>query len=216
MSDEARQHAAEQVREHLVTLRGGAPFLSPADGRLLGRWLDEATPVAAICLALERAVDARRKAPSRVPLSLTHAKRHLGKPGAAVVTGGVETTNAGHPLAPITVALRAGGDANRRELADHLEALPAGPEGSLGPDALVEKAVAAIRTFHAARWSALTDEDRRARIASAVEALGDLRGHLDEAVLWAAAEEHARDHHRQELPWLATATVWELAHGRTG
>jgi hypothetical protein len=132
VSDEARQHAAEQVREHLVTLRGGAPFLSPADGRLLGRWLDEATPVAAICLALERAVDARRKAPSRVPLSLTHAKRHLGKPGAAVVTGGVETTNAGHPLAPITVALRAGGDANRRELADHLEALPAGPEGSLG------------------------------------------------------------------------------------
>ena len=52
--------AAEEVRAHLVALRGGAPFLSPGDARLLLRWLDTegAEASRAVRQAMERAVDA--------------------------------------------------------------------------------------------------------------------------------------------------------------
>ena len=37
---------AEEVRAYLVAVRGGAPFLSAADGRLLIHWLEQGFSVA--------------------------------------------------------------------------------------------------------------------------------------------------------------------------
>ncbi len=48
-----REQDAEIVRAYLVELRGGAPFLSSRDGRLLLVWMDSDVPVALICQALE-------------------------------------------------------------------------------------------------------------------------------------------------------------------
>ncbi len=69
--------AAEEVRDHLICLRGGAPFLSPRDALTLLRWLDDDIPVPTLLLALERAVASRRKNRARTPLTLTAAARHV-------------------------------------------------------------------------------------------------------------------------------------------
>lgn len=71
------REAAEEVRDHLVALRGGAPFLSPRDALALVRWLDEGVAVPLILLALERAAARRRANRARTPLSLVAAGRHL-------------------------------------------------------------------------------------------------------------------------------------------
>ncbi len=68
---------AEDIRAHLVHLRGGTVFLSPRDGALLLRWFEEGVSAGHVLAALERAVRARRKSRARTPLSLASARPHL-------------------------------------------------------------------------------------------------------------------------------------------
>lgn len=195
------QRAAEQVRSHLVALRGGAPFLSPTDAALLVRWLDDAVPVHAICCALERAVEARRKRPTRVPLRLGHAKRHLGKVDTVRT---VAKQSDGHPLAPLADAL----PSTLNTLGNALVALDASD-----PDALLDNAIATVTAFHDACWRAQTPAERRSRLQAAKLALGDLLNDLDEATAHDLCEASARDALRAEQPLLTAATLWTLVYG---
>ena len=54
------QEKAEEVRAYLVQIRGGAPFLSGADGQVLIRWLDDEIPVPAILSAIDSVCERRR------------------------------------------------------------------------------------------------------------------------------------------------------------
>ena len=74
MDDQELSARAEEVTAYLVTLRGGAPFLSGADGRLLVRWLDQGVPVPTILTALDQVAERRRKRRTRSRLSLNAAK----------------------------------------------------------------------------------------------------------------------------------------------
>ena len=71
--------AAEQVRAHLVQLRGGAPFLSPVDSQLLLEWLEAGVPVALILRSLEKAAAKRAARRTRAPLTLNGLRRTLKK-----------------------------------------------------------------------------------------------------------------------------------------
>ena len=51
---------AEEVRAYVVAARGGAPFLSAADGRLLVRWLESGISVARILAAVDEVAEKRR------------------------------------------------------------------------------------------------------------------------------------------------------------
>lgn len=215
MDDQARQHAAEQVRAHLVSLRGGAPFFSSADGQLLLRWLDEEVPVPRICMALERAADARRKRPSRIPLSLSHAKRHLAKVSSGRVSAlpqeidcGDETSQEDdvHPFTPLRILLakHASEQPSFAVLADALVELQT-------DEHMVDNGLELLRECYGQLWTELAESDRRSRIQGAIEALGDLPTGLDESVVMAAAEEHARLQHLGQWPWLSANTLWELA-----
>jgi hypothetical protein len=73
----AHREAAEEVRDHLVCLRGGAPFLSPRDALALVRWLDDGVPVPVLLIALERAAARRRATRARTPLTLVALRPHL-------------------------------------------------------------------------------------------------------------------------------------------
>ena len=132
--------ACEQVREHLVSLRGRAPFLSPADVMVLLDWLDAGVSVVSILLAIERLAESRKKRASRAPFTLSKAKRHLGKPAKAndfsrtaqrVLddTAARETSRPQHPLSELVGFLRedAAGNAPHpgllETLADDLEGL---------------------------------------------------------------------------------------------
>lgn len=78
-SGEPRAAAAAQVRDHLVMVRGGAPFLSGADARLLGDWLDEELPVAGILACIDAVAQRRRGKPARSRLSLSACKGEVKK-----------------------------------------------------------------------------------------------------------------------------------------
>lgn len=215
MDDQARQDAAEQVRAHLVSLRGGAPFFSSADGQLLLRWLDEEVPVPRICMALERAADARRKRPSRIPLSLSHAKRHLAKVSSGRLSALPDEIDSGelssqdedvHPFTPLCMLL------NKHASDQPSFGILASALAELATDEfLVDNALELLRTCYGGLWTELTETDRRTRIQHAIEALGDLPSGMDESVVMAAAEEHARLQHLGQWPWLSSNTLWELA-----
>jgi len=199
---EVRQREAEEVRAHLVMLRGGAPFLSPRDSALLERWLDDGVTVPTILVALERAADARRRRKTRAPLELAHAKRHLGKP-----TGGKLSAKrpSSHPLGPVCDRLEQSGEPALAAVLRELD--------TSDPDLLVRGAVGLVRAFVDARVGGLSDEDRAALRAEALEELGELAGSLTSSELEDLLDEGIRRRVRATWPWLTTATFLELVHG---
>ncbi len=207
---ESYQQAAEEVRAHLVAVRGGAPFLSPADAELLLRWLDEGVAVSSILLAIERAAESRRKRRSRLPLTLGKAKPHLGKVSAAPKTsrehgGAAMGPRADHPFAPIAdEARRRGAEA----LAEQLVVVTLDDA-----ETMVRTAAHAVRAFLAQHWEQQTPEQQAQRTAQCRETLLTLDLGFSDEDLDVAAEELAHDEHRQEWKFLDTSIFWNLAHG---
>jgi hypothetical protein len=195
---EVWRDAAEEVRAHLVAIRGGAPFLSPTDAWQLVSWLEAGVPVGDLLLAVERAAEARRRQRARTPLTLGAVKRHLGKsPYPRELPA--PRVDAGPPLAPIARSLSSEQDDAATRLAEAL--LAAADERA---------ALAAIRTFVQERWDGLGEARRDALRERAREELGDLLLLVDEAVGLALVEETARDLFRQGYPLLAAASVRAL------
>lgn len=199
----ASEDAAEQVRAHLVTLRGGAPFLSPFDGRLLLQWLEAGVSVASILLALEQAAERRRKKRSRVILSLRHARSAVLRQLKARV--GAEGPKA-HALGlkPLVDALTASEHVGERQAGADLAALTG--EG----EQLVEQAMQISRDFFTAAWEAA---DRESLRDAAREDLDDLLSELKPAQADKAIEEVARDLLRQRHPLLAASRIWDTVMG---
>lgn len=191
------QLAAEHVRAHLVFLRGGAPFLSPADALCLVEWLDQGVGVERILAALERCAQSRRKTRARSRFGLRQARRHLDKPPLERVD--VPDSRTTHPLEPLTAELE--GLPHTKQLTGALRALPGG--------AVVE-AVALCRDHVEQRWTALPEPDRRARIQAAITELGDIANLVDEPTLLGLAEECARDAFRRAFPRADTARIGSL------
>lgn len=204
---DAWRRGAEEVREHLVMLRGGAPFLSPADTLQLVRWLEEGVPVGAILRALDRAWEARRRRPSRVPLGLRQARRHLDARGARPAPApGCGSA----PLGPLADAARdiARADAARDHLLALADALCA--LGGDDPDALARGALTAIRSFRERVWEDTPEPDREAVRAAARDELGALLDGLDEATAASLVEEGARARVLAPYARLDAAAVWDL------
>lgn len=208
-----QSEAAEAVRQHLVSLRGGAPFLSPEDADLLRTWLDRGVTTPQIVLALERAADARRRRPRRTPLSLSSARRHLNKgTRGALAPSPSPPEPTAHPLQPLVGAIlaRATEDARAdelRALADRLAALP------IDDRILLEiQAQALLRDFMLKAWESMSRWERDARLTTAREELAELSSTLSPAALEASAEELARDHLRQAYPLVSAATLRQVLH----
>lgn len=209
MEDVPSEHreAAEAVRVQLVALRGGALFLSSADVlRLLG-WLDRGVPVEDIFRALERAAESRAARRSRVPLSLAHARAHLGRPTRGAFRGAAAAPAPGG-LAPLLARLRdqAATDALAGPLvalADALAALPEGP-------ARARDAMILVNRFHEGLFDALPEARRAGLRQAARDGLGDLAFLLDARDLEPLVEEAARHEARRGYAWLSAASVWDL------
>lgn len=191
-----RRGAVEEVRAHLVAIRGGAPFLSPADGWQLLRWLDGGVPVSAILRAIEAAAAARRARRARTPLGLAHARKYLEK-GAPAGVAAVERRDVliarireiSADLEPICERLR------RAAVAD--------------ADELARLALGEIRALHERSWESLAPAERAALLAEARAGYGAMLEDLAEAVQHALIEEAARDRVRARWPGLCAELVWE-------
>lgn len=204
----SHQEAAERIRAHLVSLRGGAPFLSPTDTALLVRWLDQRVPVSRILHGVERAAARRRAERRRVPLSLTHARLDAAPPprapclaadpSAHLLDGLISTCHALalHPrdlTAPPHLL---------RELAEQLRALPTDD-----PEHTADLAISAIARMFDRAWNDLGVDGRQRYLERAIAELGDVAELVGPDHLPALAEEHARGLLRDDHPGLNASSV---------
>ena len=73
------QSTAESIREYLVSVRGGAPFLSSTDGQILVEWLDASISPAIICTVIDKVALRRRKKRVKSRLTLHVCRGELNK-----------------------------------------------------------------------------------------------------------------------------------------
>ncbi|MCB9764812.1 MAG: hypothetical protein H6739_33865 [Alphaproteobacteria bacterium] len=198
--ESALADAAEQVRAHLVSLRGGAPFLSPFDARLLLGWLEEGVPVAIILRALEDAAEQRRAKRARTPLSLKSARSGVTQ----AMKRRLSPLEPAGDLKPLVEALARSADPEERGAARALAALTG--EG----EALLEQALGVSRRFFERAWDRA---DREALLAEAEVELADLVELMKPAQLARAREEVARDLLRRRHPLLAASRIWDTVMG---
>ncbi len=186
---------AEEVRAWLVQLRGGAPFLSAADGKVLADWLDAGVPVPTILRALEQVAARRRAKRTRAPFSLQGCRAAVEK--LAKAGGGWRVPS------DLVAALAP-------DAPDALAAAALAELGALDGDAetRARAACAILRRFHERVWEGL-GEERVALLSAAAEELGPLRDALGEEGFRRACEEHARDRVRARYPTLSATRVWE-------
>lgn len=146
---------AEEVRAHLALLRGGAPFLSATDGRLLVRWLEGGVPVVLILSALDRAAERRQRAarPARGRLGLGSVRAAVDKAvGAAVAAEPGPAIAAARGAwqdwcaAVVGIAVAPADRPAHAALVAAVQAVPA----DAPTDARLHAAVTAVRHFHSA------------------------------------------------------------------
>ena len=203
----AMEANAETVRAYLVELRGGAPFLSGADSRLLVRWLEAGVPVPVITAALDAAAEKRRK------------RRGKGKPARSRLTlGAARSAVEKHTKGPSQIQV--GGLASWRRELQHMEVGPALQDAraelllaidaipSADIDAAGRAAIQACRAFQAAAWDAAESESDTLREAARAQ-LRALEHILDAGAFSAAIEEVARDMVHARTPLVSAKVVWD-------
>ena len=70
---------AEKIRGYLVSVRGGAPFLSGIDGQILVEWLDSSISPSIICSVIDKVALRRRKKRVKTRLTLKVCRGELNK-----------------------------------------------------------------------------------------------------------------------------------------
>ena len=214
---------AEEVRAFLVSIRGGAPFLSGSDGRLLIDWIEQGVPVAAILSAIERTAKRRAGRRMRTRLSLGACKGEVKKLAgliAARPSGG-----AGSGLPPATSGL----PALSRE-ADRIAGLSLPPEAAAAqellvaalrrlcttgaaPEQVADAAAGAVRQFHETLWNDTHSLHEPLRQQARLT-LAPLQAVVRESVFIDLLEEHTRQAVRALAPGVAVEPIWKaLGYG---
>lgn len=223
------QANAEAVRAYLVSVRGGAPFLSSLDARLLRAWLEAGVRVGLVARAID-AVNRKRLAQRvRAPLALASCRaeverlrRHPGgaavrprrrpAPGAVAPERGLQA--AGEPADGAAPAPGEGPAETALEalpvppaVAEQFAAARARVSATTGsPEARLDAACALAREFFDGAWDLL---DRPAWIAAAAADLADNRALYAEGEWAAVCEAWAREALRRRYAALTATRLWE-------
>ena len=212
---EVLEARCEEVRAHLVAARGGAPFLSGADGRLLLRWVEGGVPLPAILSAIDAAVERRRRRPVRGRLSLSACGKELERWTARAAPSDAAPAAPAEPL-----AAKGALTGYLAEVAALQPGPPFGPtharlveelSESADLEAIEEAAAAAmraIRRFHEGCWEALA-EGRAALLTEAEAGFEPLRSALSPTTFAELVESTARDQVRARFPTLSAREVWD-------
>lgn len=200
------QRDAELVRAHLVSVRGGAIFLSPADAERLHLWLLDGVTPSEIMLAIERAAQRRAQTVSKLPLTLGRAGRHLGKRASSFSLTKKMTSH--HPLGAIIDALRHEAQRSKnpqplRALSQRLAALE-----TLNAE-LATQATALTSQFFLSIFDEYSEVQRADLEEEAHDSLGDLGALLSATQMHNAIEERSRAILRDRFPYLSAATIFE-------
>jgi hypothetical protein len=200
---------AEEVRAYVVSVRGGAPFLSAADGRLLVRWLESGISVARILAAVDEVAIKRRKKRARGLLTLSTCRRIVEGKKSRSPTQKLPNASSDHQLNDYVQALKAMSvSPSMREGLDRLiKAIELAARAD-NSEQMGMKAIAAIRAFHENAWDTAHNKQAEYR-AQARDELGALSTVLSDDAFEAAVEEVARDIVRREYPLVSAAAVWD-------
>ena len=205
------QTKAEEVRAYLVAIRGGAPFLSSADGRLLVRWLEQGISVARILAAVDETAEKRRKKRTRSRLSLTACRRSIEKKTKILQTKAPSAKTSSENIQMLKYAE----ELNTMSVPDNLLRAQAtlvrqiqNLDGTQDPEEAASEAVSACRYFHEAAWLACSDEHAALREEALVE-LAALKNILNPDALAAAVDEVAHDIVRRRTPLVSAKVVWD-------
>jgi hypothetical protein len=199
--------SAEAVRAYLVELRGGAPFLSGADSRLLVGWLERGVAVPVITAGLDLAAERRRKArgrgkPARSRLTLSAARGLVDKQSKIapqIEAAGLQTWRIELEQMEVTPALSQA----KSQLILAVSAIPASD-----PDAAGRAAIEACRAFQSHAWQSASQE-ADTLLSSAKAQLGALQNILDAGAFATAVEEVARDMVHARTPLVSAKVVWD-------
>jgi len=187
--------AAEEVRAWFVQARGGAPFLSGKDGRLLVAWLEAGIPVSSILIAIEQVAARRVARRARHPFHLEACEATLKKLRKGALPAPLELpTTGGSPVEGEEVLV-----ATARQ---RLHSLAGDIEVRL------QAACHIVRELHAALWE-LHRPEHPALLEQASKELEDLAALLGESGLQRAAEERARDSLRRRYPEFSMTRICE-------
>ena len=204
------EEKAEEVRAYLVAVRGGAPFLSAADGRLLIRWLQQGISVARILASVDEMAEKRRKKMTRGRLTLTACRRSIEGRTASKTSKSetdetiprIDFTEFIHELVRMEVPATL--EVARSTLVREIQQV----HQSTDPEYAATTAVAACRRFQERAWSE-TESEHRVLRAEALESLSALKNVLSPAALDAAVDEIARDLVRRRYPLVSARSVWD-------
>lgn len=194
---------AESVRAYLVAVRGGAPFLSSADGRLLLSWLEQGVPVPLIQSAIDDAAERRAKKRLRSRLTLRSCRKQVeARWGAGPAPPPQAEVG---PLQAWLEEVAVGGPS----VAAFVSAAGARIEEGGDIEALVGDLAEACRRFHEASWRALPPSAQDQHRAAAALDLDALRDHVKPAVWTELVEEAARGRVRRQWPLVCASAVWD-------
>lgn len=205
------QEKAEDIRAYLVQVRGGAPFLSGADGKLLVQWLDSEIPVAAILSAIDQVSIRRRARPVRSRMSLNVCKGTLKKllkksskkskiilqpTGLASLIPSIQQMDVPSLLQPAKSKLIQKIQLlSKEEITDH--------------EKLADHAIQACLEFHHAAWNTSLEEHEKLQ-QDAEEELAALAS-LFSPIKWReAVEEVMRSKLRMRYPAISAQVIWNV------
>lgn len=204
------QEKAEEIRAYLVHVRGGAPFLSGADCRLLTTWLDDNISILAITTAIDRVAEKRRAKRVRSRLSLNNCKgtlkKVLGKkaPPPKNLTPIIHVGIHGLAQSILKLPLSEEIFPYQKELVDQLNIL------SQQDKPVHEKAETAIgfcRMFHERVWQVSVEQHEDLRIEAETE-LTSLRSLLGMQHWREMVDEVMRDKVRSRYPLISAQSIW--------
>lgn len=210
---ESHIESAETISEYLITLRGGAPFLSGADCRLLVQWLDEDIPTPAILSALEHVALRRRAKRVRTRLSLNATKSELKKL-LGKKTEPAQKKEEGHVFAPLHQRI-----VNALEKTSSFYDLQKSTAQQLlkidmttHDKMKVDQAISLISSFHQTIWEE-SDTDRLHLLEQAEEEISAMKSMIPTNRWNELVEEIARDQLRSRFPLFSAQMIWDSLKG---
>jgi len=211
---ESHIEAAETISEYLVTLRGGAPFLSGADCRLLVQWLDEDIPTPAILSALEHVALRRRAKRVRARLSLNATKGELKKLLGKKTAPALPKKEEAHIFAPLHQRIVNALEENsafyelQKSTAQQLLEIDMTTHDKMKG----AQAISLIRSFHQTIWEE-SDTDRIHLLEQAEEEISAMKSMIPTNRWNELVEEIARDQLRSRFPLFSAQMIWDSLKG---